>query len=156
MKLFSSKEQRELDSAVKELLDAMKADFHDWNIFLKITIDAKSASKFPIETIEPIIRGIWVECYARSIVFSAKLEGKYKRLNAKVPNLSVLLPPANFESLMRQQRNDMGGVLGNLIREICEIRPEFLFVLEKHLEEPEVSRIKDDAKKEVQSLLDQE
>jgi hypothetical protein len=153
MGLFTSKEQKAVDAALVELNDFMKADFDDWDRSLKLTIGAKRASEHPIEKIEPVVRQMWVECYARAIVFSAKVEAKYKEIVRRVPTFSNTVSEATFEKLVSQQRREMGGLMGTLVREICEFKPEYKVVLQIHLEEPEMSSLKNEAKEAVQDLL---
>jgi hypothetical protein len=43
--------------------------------------------------------------------------------------------------------------MGTLVREICEFKPEYKVVLQIHLEEPELSSLKNEAKEAVQDLL---
>jgi hypothetical protein len=153
MGLFTSKEQKEMNAALQELNDFMMEDFKDWDRTLKLTISARRASEHPIEKIEPVVRQMWVECYARAIVFSAKAEAKYKTLLIRVPSFGNSVSEATFESLVSRQRREMGALIGTLVREISEFKPEYADTLQKHLEEPEVSVLKNEAKEAVKNLL---
>jgi hypothetical protein len=153
MGLFASKEQKEIDSAVQELKDFMMEDFKDWDRTLKLTISAKRASEHPIEKIEPVVRQMWVECYARAIVFSANVEAKYEILLKRVPSFGNTISVSTFNSLVSQQRREMGALLGTLVKEISEFKPEYGDTLQKHLEEPELSVLKNEAKEAVKNLL---
>lgn len=153
MGLFTSKEQKEINVALHELNEFMLEDFKDWDRTLKLTISAKRASEHPIEKIEPVVRQMWVECYARAIVFSANSEAKYKTLLKSVPSLRNTVSESTFESLVSQQRREMGALIGTLVREISEFKPEYSETLQKHLEEPEISIIKNEAKLAVKDLI---
>jgi hypothetical protein len=153
MGLFASKEQKEINTALQELKDFMMKDFKDWDRTLKLTISAKRASEHPIEKIEPVVRQMWVECYARAIVFSANVEAKYEILLKRVPSFGNTISESNFESLVSQQRREMGALIGTLVREISEFKPEYGETLQKHLEEPEISIIKNEAKLAVKDLI---
>ena len=47
----------------------------------------------------------------------------------------------------------MGALLGTLVKEISEFKPEYGDTLQKHLEEPELSVLKNEAKEAVKNLL---
>ena len=153
MGLFQSREQKVIDASLGELNEFLRDDFNDWDRTLKLTISSKRASEFPVEKIEPVLRNLWVECYARAIVFSANAEAKYSELITRIPNFSKTLPEGTFNSLVSNQRKEMGYILGAVVREISGFKPEYAEILEKHLEEPELSVIKNEAKIAVKNLL---
>ena len=146
MGLFTSREQRELQAAMTEVKDFFDAHFKDWDRALKLTIGAQRASEFPVEKIEPVIRGAWVEAYARGIIFGDLAEKKYEELSRKYSGFSTSLPLTDYRSSVSFQLRKFGGLVGNLVFEIGKIEPDYLEVLEKHLEEPEISKIQQEAK----------
>lgn len=153
MGIFESKQQKQVSAALAELNLFMEEDFWDWDKKIKLTITSKKASEFPVETIEPVLRNLWVECMARSILLSENAEKKYRELIRRVPSLSTAHDEEIFNLRLSSQRKDMGAILGSVVHEICSIKPEYGGTLLKHLEEPELTKIKEDAKKAVKDYL---
>jgi hypothetical protein len=153
MGIFENKQQKEIRAALAELSLFVEEDFWDWDRKIKLTISARRASEFPVETIEPVLRNLWVECMARSILFSEKAESKYKELIRRVPGLSFEYDEEVFNLRLSVQRKEMGSILGSVVNEICKIKPDYGSTLLKHLEEPELTKIKEDAKKAVKDYL---
>ena len=154
MTLFQSKKQTVVNAALAELSLFMEEDFREWDKRVKITITARKASEFPVETIEPVLRNLWVECMARSIMLSSNAESKYMELVSRVPSFSSELSVEEFNLLLSRQRKEMGSILGSVVEKICQIKPDYTSSLERLLEEPEVTKIKEDAKKAVKDYLD--
>lgn len=152
MGLFKSKEEKDFIAAIEEIREFFDSQFSDWDKTLKLTISAKRATEFPVEKIEPVIRQMWVECYARGIVFAALADAKYKQIAKKIPNFESRFPLSEFNRSVSVQAKNFGELLGNLVYEIGQIKPDYLNVLEKHLEEPELTIIQNEAKIAVQQL----
>ena len=153
MGLFENKQEKELRAALAELSLFMEKDFWDWDKRIKLAITPRKASEFPVEVIEPVLRSLWVECMARSIVFSARAESKYMELVLRIPSFSTAHDEEIFNLRLSNQLKDMGSILGSVVHEICNIKPDYASMLEKHLEEPELTKIKEDAKKAVKDYL---
>jgi hypothetical protein len=153
MGFFESKQQKQISAALAELNLFMEEDFWDWDKKIKLTITSRKASEFPVETIEPVLRNLWVECMVRSILFSENVERKYRELILRVPGLSTAHDEEIFNLRLASQRKEMGAILGSVVNEICSIKPEYGSTLLKHLEEPELTKIKEDAKKAVKDYL---
>lgn len=145
MGIFASKDQKALAIAMDEVKSFFDGHYKDWERTLALTIGAKRASEFPVEQIEPTIRQMWVECYARSIVFENASKVFYENAAKKYPNLRSHLPITDYRQAVSFQLSKFGGLLGTLVKEICDIKPDYLSVLEKHLDEPELSIIKNEA-----------
>jgi hypothetical protein len=155
MALFQSKQQKEINAALTELSLLMEEDFREWDKRVKITITARKASEFPVETLEPVLRNLWVECMVRSILLSANAESKYKELVLRVPSVASEFPVEVFNLRLSNQRKEMGFVLGSVVHEICNIKPDYESTLGKHLEEPELTKIKEEAKKVAKDYLEE-
>jgi hypothetical protein len=152
MALFENKQQKEMRAALAELNLFMEDDFWDWDKKIKLTITPRKASEFPVETIEPVLRSLWVECMVRSMLLSVKAERKYKELILRVPSLSSAHDEEIFNLRLSSQRKEMGTILGSVVHEICNIKPDYGSTLLKHLEEPELTRIQEEAKIAVRNL----
>lgn len=145
MGIFASKDQKQLAATMDEVKSFFDSHFEDWDRTLKLTIGAKRASEFPVEQIEPVIRKMWVECYARAIVFESEAVIFYEEEARKYPNLRVHLPIDGYKQSISFQLKKFGELLGTLVKEIGELKPDYLEVLEKHLHEPELSKIRSEA-----------
>ena len=153
MALFEDKKKKETSAAISQLNLLMEKEFWDWDKKVKLTITARKASEFPVEILEPVLRNLWVECMARSILLTAKAESAYKEAVLKIPNVAIEFPAELFNLRLSNDRKEMGSILGNVVHEICTMKPDYASTLDKHLEEPELSKIKEDAKKAVKDYL---
>jgi hypothetical protein len=145
MGIFASKDQKELTATMDQIKEFFDNHFNDWDRTLKLTIGAKRASEFPVEQIEPTVRKMWVECYARGIDFDLKAKDFNEDAARKYPNLRKHLPFDEYQKSVSFQMKKFGALLGNLVFEIGQIKPDYLEVLGRHLEEPELSVIKNEA-----------
>jgi hypothetical protein len=146
MGIFKSKLDRQVELGVSELQELVTKHYKDWDKVLKLTITAKTAAGFPLEIIEPVIREMWVECYVRAMSLHTECEIKYNGIAIRIPEIQYLFPIGKLGQIVRAQGRTMGEDLGSVVREICEIKPEYLETLGLHLEEPELSKIKNEAK----------
>ena len=146
MGIFKSKLDKQVELGVSELQELVTRHYNDWDKFLKLTITAKKAAEFPLKTIEPVIRKMWVECYVRAMLLHTECEIEYKAIAVRIPEIEFMFPIGKLGQIVRAQGRTMGEDLGSVVREICEIKPDYLETLELHLEEPELSKIKNEAK----------
>ena len=146
MGIFKSKLDKQVELGVSELQELVTRHYNDWDKVLKLTITAKKAAEFPLKTIEPVIRKMWVECYVRAMLLHTECEIEYKAIAVRIPEIEFMFPIGKLGQIVRAQGRTMGEDLGSVVREICEIKPDYLETLELHLEEPELSKIKNEAK----------
>ena len=146
MGIFKSKLDKQVELGVSELQELVTKHYNDWDKVLKLTITAKKAAEFPLKTIEPVIRKMWVECYVRAMLLHTECEIEYKAIAVRIPEIEFMFPIGKLGQIVRAQGRTMGEDLGSVVREICEIKPDYLETLELHLEEPELSKIKNEAK----------
>ena len=146
MGIFKSKLDKQVELGVSELQELVTKHYNDWDKVLKLTITAKKAAEFPLKTIEPVIRKMWVECYVRAMLLHTECEIEYKAIAVRIPEIEFIFPIGKLGQIVRAQGRTMGEDLGSVVREICEIKPDYLETLELHLEEPELSKIKNEAK----------
>ena len=146
MGIFKSKLDKQVELGVSELQELVTKHYNDWDKALKLTITAKKAAEFPLKTIEPVIRKMWVECYVRAMLLHTECEIEYKAIAVRIPEIEFMFPIGKLGQIVRAQGRTMGEDLGSVVREICEIKPDYLETLELHLEEPELSKIKNEAK----------
>ena len=146
MGIFKSKLDKQVELGVSELQELVTKHYNDWDKVLKLTITAKKAAEFPLKTIEPVIRKMWVECYVRAMLLHTECEIEYKAIAVRIPEIEFMFPIGKLGQIVRAQGRTMGEALGSVVREICEIKPDYLETLELHLEEPELSKIKNEAK----------
>jgi hypothetical protein len=145
MGLFTNRNERDLVAAMTELEQFIDSHFEDWDRTLKLTIGARRACEFPVDRIESVIRWAWVQSYARGIVFGNLAEDKYREISIQYPKFSSYLPDADFKRSVKIQKAKFPGLVSNLLYEIGQIKPDYLEVLAKHLEEPEFSKIQEEA-----------
>ena len=146
MGIFKSKLDKQVELGVSELQELVTKHYNDWDKVLKLTITAKKAAEFPLKTLEPVIRKMWVECYVRAMLLHTECEIEYKAIAVRIPEIEFMFPIGKLGQIVRAQGRTMGEDLGSVVREICEIKPDYLETLELHLEEPELSKIKNEAK----------
>ena len=146
MGIFKSKLDKQVELGVSELQELVTKHYNDWDKALKLTITAKRAAEFPLKTIEPVIRKMWVECYVRAMLLHTECEIEYKAIAVRIPEIEFMFPIGKLGQIVRAQGRTMGEDLGSVVREICEIKPDYLETLELHLEDPELSKIKNEAK----------
>ena len=146
MGIFKSKLDKQVELGVSELQELVTKHYNDWDKVLKLTITAKKAAEFPLKTIEPVIRKMWVECYVRAMLLHTECEIEYKAIAVRIPEIEFMFPIGKLGQIVRAQGRTMGEDLGSVVREICEIKPDYLETRELHLEEPELSKIKNEAK----------
>ena len=146
MGIFKSKLDKQVELGVSELQELVTKHYNDWDKVLKLTITAKKAAEFPLKTLEPVIRKMWVECYVRAMLLHTECEIEYKAIAVRIPEIEFIFPIGKLGQIVRAQGRTMGEDLGSVVREICEIKPDYLETLELHLEEPELSKIKNEAK----------
>jgi hypothetical protein len=143
-----SKKPSELDLALNHLNNVLIDHYQDWAKTLRMALGAKAASELPIEKVEPFVRSVWVVCYLRAIRLQQAAEAEYQLVKIKTPEIQSVLSDSMFFDAMHDQIRRMGELLGGVIREIGELSPNHLEPLLKHLEEPELTKIKEEAKKE--------
>jgi len=146
MGMFSSKLDKQVTLGVSELQELVTKHYNDWDKVLKLTITPRKAAELPLKTIEPVIRKMWVECYVRAGLLHTECEVKYKAIAIEIPEIEYMFPIGKLGQIVRAQGRKMGEDMGSVVREICEIKPEYLETLELHLEEPGLSKIKNEAK----------
>ena len=142
-----SKKPTELDLALNHLNNILINHYQDWAKTLRLALGAKAASEQPIEKVEPFVRSVWVECYVRAIALKQEADHHYMLVTVKTPEIESVLPPAEFQKALSDQLRRMGELLGGVVREIGEFSPTHKEPLMEHLEEPELSKIKEEAKK---------
>jgi hypothetical protein len=151
MGLFRSKVDKQIALDVGELQELVTKHYNEWDKVLRLTIGAKKAAEFPLNTIEPVIRRMWVECYARAMVLHTECEIKYQQLADKTPEIEYRFPIGVLGQIVRDQGRKMGEDLGSVVFDICVIKPEYRETLDLHLEEPELSKIKNEAKEAIKN-----
>ena len=142
-----SKKPTELDLALNHLNNILINHYQDWAKTLRLALGAKAASEQPIEKVEPFVRSVWVECYVRAIALKKVADHHYLLVKVKTPEIESVLPASEFQKALSDQLRRMGELLGGVVREIGEFSPTHKEPLLKHLEEPELSKIKEEAKK---------
>ena len=95
---------------------------------------------------EPFVRSVWVECYVRAIALKQKADHHYMLVTVKTPEIQSVLSASEFQKALSDQLRRMGELLGGVVREIGELSSTHYEPLMKHLEEPELSKIKAEAK----------
>ena len=142
-----SKKPSQLDLALNHLNNILINHYQDWEKTLRFVLGAKAASQQPIEKVEPFVRSVWVECYVRAIALKQEADHHYMLVTIKTPEIQSVLSPAAFQQALSDQLRRMGELLGGVVWEIKEFSPTHYERLMKHLEEPELSKIKEEAKK---------
>lgn len=142
-----SKKPTEIDLALNHLNNILIDHYQDWEKTLRLALGAKAASQQPIEKVEPFVRSVWVECYVRAIALKQKADHHYILVTVKTPEIQSVLSASEFQKALSDQLRRMGELLGGVVREIGDLSPTHYEPLMKHLEEPELSKIKDEAKK---------
>ena len=151
MGIFKSKLDKQVELGVSELQELVTKHYNDWDKALKLTITAKRAAEFPLKTIEPVIRNMWVECYVRAMLLHTECEIEYKAIAVRVPEIEFMFPIGKLGQIVRDQGRRMGADLGSVVFDICAIKPEYRETLGLHLEEPELSKIKNEAKEAIKN-----
>ena len=129
MGIFKSKLDKQVELGVSELQELVTKHYNDWDKVLKLTITAKKAAEFPLKTIEPVIRKMWVECYVRAMLLHTECEIEYKAIAVRIPEIEFMFPIGKLGQIVRAQGRTMGEDLGSVVREICEIKPDYLETL---------------------------
>jgi hypothetical protein len=124
----------------------------EWLEYVRNNLDVAKSAKMPIGELEPYVRTLWVECYARSIFMNGLVELRYGQICEAIPEIRDIVPKVNLDSSLKKQNQRMGAILGSVIRDICQITPEHLSVLELHLEQPQMGEIQKESRERAVEL----
>jgi hypothetical protein len=153
MGFFKSKEQKEVEIALVYLNQFLIDQYKDWTKRLQLMIGAKATSENAFEKVEPFVQQVWVETYKYSIQLMIESGKAYEFIQNKTPLISVVLPLDEYKKATRDQARRIGESVGSVIRELCDIKPEWEDSLMKHLDEPLVSELKAKAKESLSDYL---
>ena len=153
MGLFQSKAEKELALAVNYLNEFLSNFMAEWDKKLKFMISAKAASQQPIEKVEPFLRSVWIETYKSGIELMIESEKQYSLVSIKTPSIKSYISHDEFKSIYSKFGIEIGESVGKIVREMCDIHPEWFASLELHFEEPLLTELKDKAKQELADYL---
>jgi hypothetical protein len=153
MGIFRSKEEKEVEIAIAYLNQFLIDQYNDWTKKLQFMIHPQAASENPFEKVEPFVQQVWIETLKYSMQLTIESEKKYELVQMKTPLISIVLPHDEFMKASRDQGKRIGESVGSVIRELCEIKPDWEASLMKHLEEPLVSKLKAKAKSSISDYL---
>lgn len=154
MGFFQSKAEKELALAINYLNEFLSNFMAEWEKKLKLIISAKAASEQPIEKVEPFMHRVWIETYKSGIELMIESEKQYSLVSIKTPNVRNYISHNEFRSVYARFVKEIGESVGAIVREMCEIHPEWSDLLFSHLEEPYLSEFKSKAKVEMKEYLD--
>jgi len=147
--IFSRGSKREVDLALNHLNQILITHFQDWERTLNLSLGAEACSQQPIEKVAPAFRTMWVECHKRALIMLLEARKNYQLVAIKTPMILNVLSSEEFDQVTRDQMRRMGELMGLLMRKTCELNPSHQHELSQLMEEPEIGRIKEEAKKEV-------
>lgn len=153
MGIFKSKDQKEVELAIGYLNQFLIDQYNNWTKKLNMMIGAKAASEHPLEKVEPFAQQVWVEAYKYSIQMMIESEKTYEMVQIKTPIVSYVLGHDEFIKASSDQAKRVGESVGSVMREICDIHPDWYPSFMKHLEEPLISELKAKAKVEMEDYL---
>jgi len=149
MGIFRSKNQKELDLALNHLNELLIKHYQDWQNTLKLSLGAHACSQLPIERVAPAFRTMWVECHKRALLMLLDSRKNYQLVSIKTPSIDFVLSAEAYEQATGEQMRRMGELMGELTRETCELNPSHRPELSNLMEEPEISKIRKEAKEQV-------
>ena len=144
--------KQEIDSALFVLDELLTGEVDEWMEYVRNNLNVPKSAQMPIEELEPYVRTLWVECYARSIFMNGLVELRYGQICEAIPEIREIVPRANLDSSLKKQNQTMGAILGSVIRDICQITPAHLSVLELQLEQPQLGEIQKDSRERAVEL----
>lgn len=142
----SPSKKQVIDSALFVLDELLTGEVDEWLEYVRNNLDVAKSAQMPIQDLEPYVRNLWVECYARSIFMNGLVELRYEQICEGIPEIRDIVPRANLDSSLKKQNQRMGAILGSVIRDICQITPNHLSVLELQLEQPQLGEIQQDSR----------
>ena len=153
MGLFKSKDQKEVEIAVDYLNQFLVDQFNTWDKKLKLMIGAKAATENPLEKVEPFAQLVWIESYKFAIQLLIESEKTYEKVRIKTPLITNVIGHDEFINASRMQSRRIGESVGSVMREICDIKPDWYPHFAKHLEEPLMGELKQKAKDSLEQYL---
>ena len=153
MGIFKSKDQKEVELAINYLNQFLIDQYNSWTKKLNLMIGAKAASEHPLEKVEPFAQQVWIEAYKYSIQLMIESEKTYELVQIKTPLVSLVLGHDEFMKASSNQAKRIGESVGSVMKEICEIHPDWYPAFSKHLEEPLMSQLKEKAKESMAEYL---
>jgi hypothetical protein len=153
MGIFKSKDQKEVEIAIDHLNQFLINQYENWVKKLKLMIGAKAASEHPLEKVEPFARQVWIETYKYSIQLMIESEKTYELVLMKTPLVKQVLGHNEFMKASSDQARRIGESVGAVMREICEIKPDWYPAFNKHVEEPLLKELKEKAKESLKDYL---
>jgi hypothetical protein len=153
MGIFKSKDQKEVEIAIGYLNQFLIDQYDNWTKKLRMMIGAKAASEHPLEKVEPIARLVWIETFKYSMQLMIESEKIYELVTIKTPMISSVLSHDEFMKASSNQSKRIGASVGLIMKEICQIHPDWEASFNKHLEEPLVSELKTKAKESISEYL---
>ena len=138
--------KQQIDSALSILDGLLVGEVENWRRYVIENLDVHKSAKMPIADLEPYVRTLWIECYARGIFMNGLVELRYAQICDEIPEIRDIVPQANMDSSLKKQNQIMGAILGSVIREICLINPDHLGALESQLEQPQLGEIQKDSR----------
>ena len=142
-----------IDEALDLINELIIREVEKWQQYVLENLDVPKSAKLPIAKLEPFLRTLWVECYARSIFMNGLVELRYEQICEAVPEIRDIVPRSNLDSSLKKQNSRMGAILGSRIRDICQLTPDHLAVLELQLEEPQLGKIQKESKDRAVELI---
>jgi hypothetical protein len=80
-------------------------------------------------------------------------EKQYSLVSIKTPSIRSYISHDEFKSIYSKFGIEIGESVGKIVREMCDIHPEWFASLELHFEEPLLTELKDKAKQELADYL---
>ena len=154
MGIFKSKDQKEIELAVGYLNQFLIDQYNNWIKKLNLMIGAKAASEHPLEKVEPFAQQVWIEAYKYSIQLMIESEKTFELVNTKTPLVNLVISHDEFMKASSDQGKRIGESVGSVMKEICEMHPDWYPVFSKHLEEPLMTELKNKAKESMAEYLE--
>jgi hypothetical protein len=145
MAIFN-KGNKEIDLGLNYLNELLIKQVNDWSRFVELSLTAKAASELPVERLEPFVRDLWIECYARSIVMTGLVNLRYQQVCEITPIIREIVPQAKLNESISNQARQMGEILGGVVRQIILLNEDHKPGLESHLDEPLLSELQAESK----------
>lgn len=147
--LFGRKSSKEIDLALNHLNQILIRHYQEWDRVLKFSLGAEACSQQPIEKVAPAFRIMWIECHKRALLMLAEARKNYQLVTIKTPAIELASTAEEYDRVSAEQMKRMGELMGLLMRKTCDLNPSHEDVLNRLLEEPELGKIKAEAKEQL-------
>jgi hypothetical protein len=78
-------------------------------------LNVSKSAQMPIGELEPYVRTLWVECYARAIFMNGLVELRHGEICEAIPEIREIVTNANLDSSLKKQNQKMGAILGGVM-----------------------------------------